>query len=205
MLAGAALPALGPPAPADPALLERALAGVERLPVPPESSWLGELGRALREAIVQALMRGARSLHLSRGLFLALAGLVALLALLLLGRALWLWLRHRPRRLETGVLQEGTPPPAAGLDAAGWRGELERRLAAGRAAEALEAAWWWLARSLAGEKAEPDWTSRDLIAAVRRPDLAPLIRGLDGLIYGPRRPAVEDVRGLVGRLEEALA
>jgi hypothetical protein len=174
--------------------------------VPPESSWLGELGRALREAIVQALMRGARSLHLSRGLFLALAGLVALLALLLLGRALWLWLRRRPRRPEMdGALQGGAPLPAAGLDAAGWRGELERRLAAGRAAEALEAAWWWLARSLAGEKAEPDWTSRDLIAAARRPDLAPLIRGLDGLIYGPRRPAVEDVRGLVGRLEEALA
>ncbi|HEV7785967.1 MAG TPA: hypothetical protein VGQ28_11565, partial [Thermoanaerobaculia bacterium] len=96
------------------------------------------------------------------------------------------------------------PTPAAELDAAGWRAELDRRLAAGLSAEALEAAWWWLARSLAGSRALADWTSRDLVTRVGRPDLASLIRRLDAFIYGPRRPAPEEVRGLVDRLEEAL-
>ncbi len=191
-------------APADPAALARVFAGVDRVPAPPESSYLGELGRALREAVLQALLRGSEKLHLSRGAFLAFAGLMALLALLLLARALLPKLR-RPRRPEPGGRKEGVPASRPGLDAAAWRAELERQLAAGGAAEALEAAWWWLARSLAGTRVEPDWTSRDLMAHAARPDLAPLIRGLDRLIYGPRRPAVEDVRRWVSRLEEALA
>jgi hypothetical protein len=190
-------------APADPAVLARVVTGVDRIPAPPASSYLGELGRALREAVLQALLRGSGRLHLSRGAFLAFAGLTALLALLLLARALAPKL-HRSRRPEPGVRNEGAPPSAPGLDAAAWRAELERHLAAGRAAEALEAAWWWLARSLAGTRVEPDWTSRDLMVQASRPDLAPLIRGLDRLIYGPRRPAVEDVRRWVSRLEEAL-
>jgi hypothetical protein len=190
--------------PADRPLLERALAGVDRIPAPPESSYFGELGRALREAVLEALLRGSRMLHLSSGAFLALTGLAALLALLLLGRALLPRLR-RVRRAEPGVRKEGAPPAAGHLDAAAWRAELERHLAAGGAAEALEAAWWWLARSLAGDRAEADWTSRDLMALAPRPDLAPLVRGLDRLIYGPERPAIEDVRRLVSGLEEALA
>jgi hypothetical protein len=95
--------------------------------------------------------------------------------------------------------------PAAPRDAAAWRAELERRLAAGRIPEALEALWWWLARSLAGGEAEADWTSRDLVARSRREDLRGLVRRLDAFTYGPRQPGVEDLRGLLGRLEEALA
>ncbi|HKV07780.1 MAG TPA: hypothetical protein VJ725_06570, partial [Thermoanaerobaculia bacterium] len=87
----------------------------------------------------------------------------------------------------------------------GWRAELERRLAAGRAAEALEAAWWWLARSVAGDRVEPDWTSRDLLAQTRRADLTDVVRRLDVLTYGPERPGLDEVRTLVGRLEAVLA
>jgi hypothetical protein len=143
--------------------------------------------------------------HLSQRTFLAVAAGVAGVALLLIVRALWLRLRRPRARRETGELAaKPAPPPTAGLDAAGWRAELERRLAGGRVAEALEAAWWWLARSLAGDRVEPDWTSRDLMARAQRPDLLPLVRRLDGLTYGPRRPALDDVRSLIGRLEEAL-
>lgn len=174
--------------------------------MPPASSYLGELGRALQEALVQALVRGARMLHLSKGIFYALAAAVAVLALLLIARALLPRLRRRPRTLERGELASTpAPAPAAALDAAGWRKELERRLAEGRIPEALEALWWWLARSLAGAAAEPDWTSRDLVARSRREDLRDLIRRLDLLTYGPLPPAVEDLRGLLGRLEERLA
>lgn len=200
--------------PADPAALERALAEVDRAPVPPESSYLGELGRALQEALTEALLRGARMLHLSKQTFLVLAVAVAALALLLLARALWPRFRRRPRSLERGELA-ASPAPAAALDAAGWRKELDRRLAEGRIPEALEALWWWLARSLAGAAAEPDWTSRDLVARSRRDDLQgddlqgdqlrDLVRRLDVLTYGPHPPAVEDLRGLLGRLEETLA
>lgn len=190
--------------PADRALLERALAGVDRTPAPPAGSYLGELGRALREAVLQAFLRGSRMLHLSRGAFLVLAGLMALAAVLLLVRTLLPRLR-RPRRPEPESRLAEALPTGARRDAAAWRAELERRLAAGSAAEALEAAWWWLARSLAGDRADADWTSRDLLAHAPRPELAPLVRALDRLIYGPRRPAVDDVRRLVGRLEEALS
>lgn len=172
--------------------------------MPPESSYLVEIGRAIQEALVQVLVRGARMLHLSRGTFTVFAVAVALLALGLIARALLPRLRRRPSPLEGGGL-EASPAPAMALDAAGWRAELDRRLAEGRIPESLEALWWWLARSLAGPEAEPDWTSRDLIARSRRDDLRDLVRRLDLLTYGPFTPGVEDLRGLLGRLEERLA
>lgn len=192
--------------PADFRLLERVLAGsgVDRTPVPPETSYFGELFRALREALFRGLLRGAEMLHVPRKALEAAAILVAAAALLLIVRALlphFRGQRGRHRR-EPGTV---AAPRTADLDAAGWRAELERRLAAGRVAESLEAAWWWLARSLAGSRAEPDWTSRDLVVQVGRQDLAALVRRLDVLIYGPRRPGLDDVQSLVARLEEALA
>ena len=197
--------------PADRALLGRVLAssGVERTPVPPESSYLAELIRAAMDTLMAAVVRGARMLHLSQRALITAALVAATVALFLVVRALWprlRRLRHRRRPETPAALAGVAAATAAGreLDAAGWRAELERRLAAGRTAEALEAAWWWLARSLAGSRAEPDWTSRDLMTRAARPDLAVLVRRLDAFIYGPRRPALEDVRGLVARLEEAL-
>ena len=194
--------------PADRALLGRVLAssGVERTPVPPESSYLAELIRAAMDTLMAAVVRGARMLHLSQRALITAALAAAAVALFLAVRALLPRLRRGRRPQTPEALAGVAAATAAGreLDAAGWRAELDRRLAAGRTAEALEAAWWWLARSLAGSRAEPDWTSRDLMTRAARPDLAGLVRRLDAFIYGPRRPALDDVRGLVARLEEAL-
>jgi len=182
--------------------MERVLARsqVERAPVPPETSYFGELLRAAQQAIFEALDRGGRML--SRSAMTWIAGTLAVLAVLLILRALLPRLRRRERRKEGAAVVSGIAPAA--WDAAAWRAELERRLAGERIAEALEALWWWLARSVAGERAEPDWTSRDLVARAKREDLRELVRRLDVLTYGPRRPAAEDLRRLMGRLEEAV-
>jgi hypothetical protein len=191
--------------------MERVLASsrVERAPVPPESSWTGELLRRLQQALVDGLLAGARWLHVSPPV---LRWAVVALAVLVAAALLWLIaarLRRRPVEREAEPVVAAAAP-AALLDAAGWRAELERRLAAGEIPGALEALWWWLARSLAGPRAEPDWTSRDLVARFRRDDsrqddLRDLVRRLDAFTYGPRPPAAEDLWTLLGRLEETLA
>jgi hypothetical protein len=193
-------------APADRAVLERVLtsSGVERTPVPPESSYLGELVRTALEALVQGLEKGARMVHVPAQALIAAAFVAVAVALFLIVRALLPYLRLLGRKAPGTPALVAMPAPAAELDAAGWRAELDRRLAAGRSAEALEAAWWWLARSLAGSRALADWTSRDLVIRAGRPDLTALVRRLDAFIYGPHRPAPDEVRGLVSRLEDAL-
>ena len=193
-------------APADRAVLERVLtsSGVERTPAPPESSYLGELVRTVLESLVRGLEKGARMIHLPAQVLVAAACVAVAVALFLIVRALLPHLRPLGRKAPGTPAMMALPAPAAELDAAGWRAELDRRLAAGRSAEALEAAWWWLARSLAGSLALADWTSRDLVIRAGRPELAALIRRLDAFIYGPRRPAAEEVRGLVSRLEDVL-
>ena len=192
--------------PADPALLERVLAssGVERAPVPAESSYLGELGRAAQQALLRALMKAGEALHLSPRVLWAAVALFAALVFLLIARAVLARLRRRTVEEEKEVVATGSLPTVP-RDAAGWRAELERRLAEGRTPDALEALWWWLARSLAGPEAAADWTSRDLVARSRRDDLRHLVRRLDAFTYGPRPPEIEDLRGLVSRLEAALA
>ena len=180
--------------------------GVSTAPAPPDSSYVGELFAAAQRALLDALMAGGRMLGLSTPMIWGIVILLTALALLLLGRLVLARVRSRQRLdVEAGSLAAGSAPAPAPRDAAEWRAELERRLAEGRIPEALEAAWWWLARSVAGEKAEPDWTSRDLMARSRRPALAPLVRRLDAFIYGPRQPAAEELRTLVGRMEETLS
>jgi len=192
--------------PANRALMERVLAssGVERSPVPAESSYLGELGRAAQQALLEALMKAGEALHLSPRVLWAAVAVFAALVFLLIARAVVARLRRRVVGEETEAVSAGFAPRAP-LDAAGWRAELERRLAEGRTPDALEALWWWLARSLAGPEAAADWTSRDLVARSRRDDLRHLVRRLDAFTYGPRPPEIEDLRGLVSRLEAALA
>jgi hypothetical protein len=195
-------------APADRALVEQVLAasGVERTPVPPEGSYLRELGLAFQQWLLD-LLTESDLLFLPPAVLILLTVLAVGLAVLLLVRALLPRLRVRraqQREEEAGALVALGAPPAL-RDAAAWRAELDRRLAEGKTAEALEAAWWWLARSVAGPRAEPDWTSRDLLAQVRRDDLFDVVRRLDVLTYGPRRPGLEEVRTLVGRLEAVLA
>jgi hypothetical protein len=200
---------LGPIAAADRAVLAHVLAAshVDRVPAPPASSYFGELAAAFGEAVTAALMRGARMFHLSRTAFLVLAAVVVLAMLGLAIRALLPAVRRACRARQARPATEAavrTSPTAPERDAAAWRAELEARLAAGEPAAARLALWWWLARSLAGRRAEADWTSRELVAAAGRADLAPLARRLDALTYGPGHPSLDDVRTLVGRLEAAL-
>ncbi|HKI04506.1 MAG TPA: hypothetical protein VKK31_21180 [Thermoanaerobaculia bacterium] len=194
---------------ADRALVERILAetGVDRVPVPPQASYLGELFRAAQQALLDAILRGGRMLSLPPRVLEGIAWGLAALAVLLIVRAVVSRLRRRGRAgtVEGDGAVAALGIPAAARDAAAWRAELERRLAEGRIAEALEALWWWLARSLAGDRVEPDWTSRDLVARARRQDLRDLVRRLDAFTYGPRQPGIDDLRSLVGRLEQALA
>jgi hypothetical protein len=114
---------------------------------------------------------------------------------------------RRPRRQAwagQGSPRPGGAPLTAGRDAAAWRDELEGRLLAGDVAGALEAAWWWLARSLLGDAVDAAWTGREVLDRAGRPDLLPLVRRLDLLAYGPRRPRVEEVRGYARTLAEVL-
>lgn len=175
--------------------------------MPPETSYLGELFGAVQQAFLKAVLRGARMLDLPVPVLEGIAWGLALLAALLVVRVAVSRLRRRPKAGkemgEGAVTSLGVP--AAARDAAAWRAELERRLADGPIAAALEALWWWLARSLAGPRAEPGWTSRDLVTRARREDLRDLVRRLDAFTYGPRQPATDDLRSLVRRLEEALS
>ncbi|MFL6236595.1 MAG: DUF4129 domain-containing protein [Thermoanaerobaculia bacterium] len=186
--------------------MERVLASsrVERAPVPPESSYLGELARHFQHALLDGLSASSRWLHVSPAAVRWIAGILIVLVALLILRLIVAWVRRRTKEPEPEPVVAAAAP-AAPLDAAGWRAELERRLAEGRIPEALEALWWWLARSLAGARAEPDWTSRDLVARSQREDLRDLVRRLDAFTYGPRPPAPGDLRALLGRLEETLA
>lgn len=196
------------PATADRAVLDRVLAGsgVDTAPAPPDSSYLGELGDAVKRAFIDAILAGGKMLNLPRPVVYGIAVVLLGLAVLLLLRMVMARVRAGGRQdQEAGSVAAGEGPVPAPRDAAGWRAELERRLAEGRIPEALEAAWWWLARSVAGEKAEPDWTSRDLLARARRRELTPLVRRLDAFIYGPRQPEADELRALVGRLEETLS
>jgi hypothetical protein len=153
------------------------------------------------------LLRGSEMLDLPRWAVAALAVTVAGLAFLLIARAVLSRLRGRRPPEEVGAVAGVAPPPAA-RDAATWRAELERCLAEERIADSLEAAWWWLARSIAGERAEAGWTSRDLMTETpraRREALLAAVRRLDAWTYGPRPPGADELRRLVSRLEAELA
>lgn len=191
--------------PADPAAVERALAGVERTPVPPQASYGAELSQRIQEELTRwlagvlgALGIPARALE---GVAIAL-GVAAGLALLLLA---WrLWSRRRRRTAPVAAVTALVIPAHAERDAAFYRAEIEACLADGRIAQALAAAWWWLARSLRGLEVSADWTSRELALHSGRRDLVPLLRRLDALVFGSRAPGAGEVRDLVGRLEASL-
>jgi hypothetical protein len=176
--------------PADGARLARVLAenAVERRPQPPRGSYLVDLVNAVMDRIFGGIGSGAMEVP---GWAVRLFTFAVLaLALGLAGIAFWRAWRGRRSvpaagpRIALSALQAGGE---AAWDAAAWRRQRDLALAQGRLAEALRATWWWLARALAGTRAEPTWTGRDLLAAAGRDDLRPLVAGLDALVYGRRR------------------
>jgi hypothetical protein len=202
------------PALADRALLGRVLAGsrVDRRPEPPDASYLRDLTASLYTALAKLIERATGRLGLPGWLLIGIAAALAAVVAALLARAWWAR-RRRARASRPGMEAPAADEAAAGggqagegelLNAAAWRFELERRLAEQQLPAALRAAWWWLARSLAGTRAQPTWTGRELLRWSRREDLREIVRQLDRLTYGPRPPVAEEVRQLAARLEAAL-
>jgi hypothetical protein len=192
---------------ADRALVERILAetGVERTPAPPQASYLAELSQAFWMSVAELIARTGRVLRLGpEAQAWIAAGLVAL-ALAALGWMLYALLRRRRSRTATAeTAASGSALAPATWDAAAWRAELERCLAEERIGDALRAAWWWLARSIAGPEVEPDWTSRDLLRRTRQREMRDLLRRLDVLTFGADRPGLTDVRHLAEQIRGAL-
>jgi hypothetical protein len=197
------------PGRADPVLVRRVL---EETGVDQTVATLGWSGyaEALAEAAfawLRARIPAAEALSsLARGLapFVALvAGLAALVLLYLLVRSV---LRRRRGHAPASAAAKPRPAivPEVQRGRAGWRMEMDRRLAAGDVTGALEALWWWFAHSLCPAAVDRSWTSQDLLAHCGRPDLAPPARALDRLIYGSDRPDADEVRRFLGRLETLL-
>lgn len=196
---------------ADPALVERALrdTGVEREPPQPSfGAYVGHVAERLSRFIAERLTHAADVLQ-SSGVsprvvawgVVALAGLALAWALVgaLVGR------RAAVRPVPAVTTRPAAPGEGMRLrEREEWRRELEARLERGDAAAALEALWWWLARSLSGAAVQSSWTSRELLAHAGRLDLAPLAASLDRLLYGSARPGVDDVRRLAGRMQAVL-
>jgi hypothetical protein len=193
------------PGQADASALSAAVAGVERDAPRPEWSayvpvvvgsaveWLWERLRPLR-----ALLRfGAGAATAAAWGFVAL---VALAVIAILWRVL---VRRGPARgaAAAAAVSAGPTPASAPRD---WLLELERRLDAGDVAGALEALWWVFARRLAPGEVRASWTSGELIARARRPELRPLAVQIDRLRYGPARPEPPDVRALARRVSAGV-
>lgn len=203
---------LGLAAGADHASLERVLStsGVET--VVPQAGVL-EYSRYLGQRLVtwfySVMLRGAEAVFGARGWFSLVGRAVIVLAILALAiLVVQLARRSVARARAAGPVAErrlAEAPAAAERDDAGWRSELERRLAAGEVGEALAALWWWLALRLAGASADPTWTSRELAAATGRRDLLADLGRLDAMAYGPRPPAAAEVLGLWRHFEARLA
>lgn len=197
------------PAAADRSTLERVIEEAGVVTRRPDPGW-GDYAREQSGRLIAWVATRLRDLGdrvgLPGGWLGAAAWVLAALGLIAAGIAALAVLRRRRRRRASEA------PASAGATAAepapperDWRAEIDRRLAAGRVADALEAAWWWLARALCGERFEASWTGGELVARGRRPDVAPAVARLDAMTYGPRRPAPGDVRALVETLERRLA
>lgn len=175
-------------------------------------SYLSHLIARLTRAFTRLLFRAVEAVPLPAGWPRILAVVVAAAALVLV--ALVAVRAVRNRRKKRREAQTGSPEVMAApagdaqdeeaRDAAAWRAELEALLAADRHAEALRALWWWLARALAGEGADPSWTGRELLERSGRRDLLPVVRRLETFTYGQRRPAAADLRAVARELEGAL-
>lgn len=190
----------------DRALLERVLIETRArtdMPGPAWSDYLRSAAGAFADWLADTLRPLSALLHVAPGILQALAWLIlacaAAVLVLLLARVAARWRRPTSATLPAAVELVTPTWPAES-----WAKELERRLAAGRARAALEALWWWLARSLAGPTVESSWTTRELLRSARRNDLGALGRALDRQLYGAGEPALQDVRVLAARVRAAL-
>jgi hypothetical protein len=209
-LAAAAAPVVLPHQGADQALLRRLMEQEKIARTVPGVDWteyLVTLARAVIDALGDLLSPAGDAI---RGLGLSMEGVsrvvLALLAVMVLAIAVTFalrLLRQRRRPAAVPVEAAATLPPAP-RDPAAWRGALEERLRAGGIAEALEAAWWWLAASVSRGPVDPSWTSRELLARAGRGDLAHWAATLDRMTYGPRRPMADELRRLVDALDASV-
>jgi hypothetical protein len=196
---------------ADAEVLDRVLreSGVDQTPAPP--TW-----PAYAQAAAERFARWLASLfpsgkglrHLPEAVGLALIATTIALVVIVLVLAIRAGLRTHRARQARG---RPSPPrivaaPAARpeRDRRAWREEIERSLGAGDVARALEALWWWFARTVSAAKVDPAWTSRELLVQTGRLDLTPLALALDRLLYGAERPRPETIRSFLRRGEEAL-
>ncbi|HXB55447.1 MAG TPA: hypothetical protein VN461_11725 [Vicinamibacteria bacterium] len=191
-------------------LVERVLveSGVDRTVPPP--GWGGYL-RALAEAFAEWLRRsfpGFRGLtDIPTKLGPLVSVLLALVLVLIVAALVRMVVQTRRARRMVPAAPELLPARAASVperDRAAWRLEIDRRLAAGDVAGALEAIWWWFARSVSAIPVDQSWTSRELLVRCDRGDLAPQAWALDRLLYGAERPDSERLRLFLRGLEEAL-
>ena len=195
-------------APADLELVRRILeeTGVDQ--TPPAPGWSAYF-EALAEALAEWLVRHFPRLHGLASLPRRLGPAAAVVGVALVVTVLFLIVRTTlaRRRLAAGARPPRPAPAAPPIVERGrreWRHELERRLAGGDVEGALEALWWWFARSVSSGRVDPAWTSRELLASSDRMDLMPEAGSLDRLLYGFDRPAADDLRRFLVRLEAAL-
>jgi hypothetical protein len=163
-------------------------------------AWSEAFGRWLSHWFSsQSSLLGRVGIQVVAVLVVAAALVVAALAIVRAVRG-----RGRARAVVAESAGVSAGPPVQAFDAAAWRRELLERLSRGDVTAALEALWWWLARSLAGDSADPSWTTRELLVRVKRADLLDLAGDLDVLMYAPGRPASADVTACLRRFEQAV-
>ena len=199
------------PLEADRELLRRTMAQTRVAtgrPTPGLMSWASDAGLAFSrwmagwmERVLPGFSRRLAPL-LEPAMMVLLALLAAALCVFLARYALERWRRRTRPVGQEPVEQLGptTGPPATH----DWAGELERRLGRGDVALAIEALWWWLASGLVADRAEPSWTSRELVTRAGRRDLLAAVRRLDRMMYGAARPQADEVHRLWSDLREAV-
>lgn len=206
-LAGAAEPPIAP-GHGDAALvaqLQREGRVDTAVPQPGLRDWAAALMRGLGRW-VWSLVPGVpwlRSGRVWQGIGYAALALAALAAAWLAWQGLVRWMSRSGVRPEPDV-SSTSERAATPRGAATWRAVVEEELAAGRARAALGALWWWVAESLLGGRVEPSWTSRQLVAEARRPDLRPALGALDGMLYGPDEVGTDQVSRLARDLGERV-
>jgi hypothetical protein len=196
---------------ADMAVVERVLreTGVDtRVPAPGWSGWLEALAEAflswLREMLPAIPDFSALATSLGRASIVVLLVVVATIVYVVV-RAAVMGARRRPPAATGPSMPPAAASPIQEHDRDGWKEQFNHRLATGDLAGALEALWWWFARSVCRSRVDPAWTSRELLAQCGRADLVGLAGVLDRLLYGVQRPTPDELQRFMSRAETALS